>query len=530
MLIPQGWELVIGLETHVQLQTRSKIFSGASTAFGAEPNRQACAVDLGLPGVLPVLNREAVALAIRFGLAVGGQIAQRSIFARKNYFYPDLPKGYQISQYEIPVVSGGSIDIGDMRVELTRAHLEEDAGKSLHEDYAGFTGIDLNRAGTPLLEIVSEPQMRSAAQAVAYARQLHALVVWLGICDGNMQEGSFRVDANVSVRRLGDVKLGTRCEIKNLNSFRFLEQAIQVEALRQIDALQDGVAIIQQTRLYDPDADETRAMRSKEDAHDYRYFPDPDLPPLVISEALIQAQREAMPELAAAMRARWQQAYSLSDYDLQSLSASRATANYFEAVLAVLHLHADTSKAQHWPKLCANWVLGEVAAACNRHACSIDAAEVSPVLLAALLMRSEDGSISAKTARSLFVSLWDEAAQAKARAHAQTEQSLPASGPDILAPGPAEAMPDDALLDELNAALKKLDSLIDAQGLRQLNDDAALTAIVDQVLAANPKSVAEFLSGKDKALNALVGQVMKASAGKANPGQVNQLLRARVQP
>ena len=270
MLIPQGWELVIGLETHVQLQTRSKIFSGASTAFGAEPNRQACAVDLGLPGVLPVLNREAVALAIRFGLAVGGQIAQRSIFARKNYFYPDLPKGYQISQYEIPVVSGGSIDIGDMRVELTRAHLEEDAGKSLHEDYAGFTGIDLNRAGTPLLEIVSEPQMRSAAQAVAYAKQLHALVVWLGICDGNMQEGSFRVDANVSVRRLGDVKLGTRCEIKNLNSFRFLEQAIQVEALRQIDALQDGVAITQQTRLYDPDANETRAMRSKEDAHDYR--------------------------------------------------------------------------------------------------------------------------------------------------------------------------------------------------------------------------------------------------------------------
>ena len=530
MLIPQGWELVIGLETHVQLQTRSKIFSGASTAFGAEPNRQACAVDLGLPGVLPVLNREAVALAIRFGLAVGGQIAQRSIFARKNYFYPDLPKGYQISQYEIPVVSGGSIDIGDMRVELTRAHLEEDAGKSLHEDYAGFTGIDLNRAGTPLLEIVSEPQMRSAAQAVAYAKQLHALVVWLGICDGNMQEGSFRVDANVSVRRLGDDKLGTRCEIKNLNSFRFLEQAIQVEALRQIDALQDGVAIIQQTRLYDPDADETRAMRSKEDAHDYRYFPDPDLPPLVIGEALIQAQREAMPELAAAMRARWQQAYSLSDYDLQSLSASRATANYFEALLAVLHLHADASKAQQWPKLCANWVLGEVAAACNRHACSIDAAEVSPVLLAALLMRSEGGSISAKTARSLFVSLWDEAAQAKARAHDQTEQSLPASGPDRLAPGPAEAMPDDALLDGLNVALKKLDSLIDAQGLRQLKDDAALTAIVDQVLAANPKSVAEFLSGKDKALNALVGQVMKASAGKANPGQVNQLLRARVQP
>ena len=503
MLIPQGWELVIGLETHVQLQTRSKIFSGASTAFGAEPNRQACAVDLGLPGVLPVLNREAVALAIRFGLAVGGQIAQRSIFARKNYFYPDLPKGYQISQYEIPVVSGGSIDIGDMRVELTRAHLEEDAGKSLHEDYAGFTGIDLNRAGTPLLEIVSEPQMRSAAQAVAYAKQLHALVVWLGICDGNMQEGSFRVDANVSVRRLGDVKLGTRCEIKNLNSFRFLEQAIQVEALRQIDALQDRVAITQQTRLYDPDANETRAMRSKEDAHDYRYFPDPDLPPLVISEALIQAQLEAMPELAAAMRARWQQAYSLSDYDLQSLSASRATANYFEALLAVLQLHGDTRKAQQWPKLCTNWVLGEVAAACNRHACSIDAAEVSPVLLAALLIRSEDGSISAKTARTLFVSLWDEA---------------------------ADATPADALLDELSAALKKLDRLIDAQGLRQLNDDAALTAIVDQVLAANPKSVAEFLSGKDKALNALVGQVMKASAGKANPGQVNQLLRARVQP
>ncbi len=504
MVMPQGWELVIGLETHVQLQTRSKIFSGASTAFGAEPNRQACAVDLGLPGVLPVLNREAVALAIRFGLAVGGQIAARSIFARKNYFYPDLPKGYQISQYEIPVVSGGSIDIGDMRVDLTRAHLEEDAGKSLHEDYAGYTGIDLNRAGTPLLEIVSEPQMRSAAQAVAYAKQLHALVVWLGICDGNMQEGSFRVDANVSVRRLGDAKLGTRCEIKNLNSFRFLEQAIQVEALRQIESLQDGVAVVQQTRLYDPDADETRAMRSKEDAHDYRYFPDPDLPPLVISPQWVEAQRMAMPELPAALRARWQEAYGLSDYDVQSLSASRATAAYFEALEAALEQHVAIKKPQAWPKLCANWVLGDVAAACNRHGKSFESAAVRPVLLAALLIRSEDGSISAKTARALFVSLWDQA----------------------LANAPSPAL----TFERLEAALAYLDGLIDQQGLRQLSDDAALTAIVDQVLAANPKSVAEFLAGKDKALNALVGQVMKASAGKANPGQVNQRLRARVQP
>jgi len=499
MAMPQGWESVIGLETHVQLKTRSKIFSGASTAFGAEPNRQACAVDLGLPGVLPVLNREAVALAIRFGLAVGGHIAPRSVFARKNYFYPDLPKGYQISQYEIPVVSGGEIDIGEMRIALTRAHLEEDAGKSLHEAYDGFTGIDLNRAGTPLLEIVSEPQMRSAAQAVAFAKQLHALVVWLGICDGNMQEGSFRVDANVSVRRLGDPRLGTRCEIKNLNSFRFLEQAIQFEAIRQIESLQDGVAIVQQTRLYDPEADETRAMRSKEDAHDYRYFPDPDLPPLEISLTWIEAERAAMPELPATIRKRWQTSYGLSDYDAQSLSASRPAASYFEALVAAVTGSDEMGGLQHWAKLCANWVLGEVAAACNRSSCTYDAAGVSAVSLAALLIRSEDGSISAKTARALFSRLWDES-------------------------------PEAMWFSSLQAALAHLDALIEAQGLRQMKDDAALTAMVDQVLAANPKSVAEFLAGKDKALNALVGQVMKASGGKANPAQVNQLLRNRVQP
>ena len=499
MSVMQGWDLVIGLETHVQLKTQSKIFSGASTAFGAEPNRQACAVDLGLPGVLPVLNRQAVALAVRFGLAVGGSIASTSIFARKNYFYPDLPKGYQISQYEIPVVSGGAIDIGDMRVALTRAHLEEDAGKSLHEAYEGCTGIDLNRAGTPLLEIVSEPDMRSAAQAVAYAKQLHALVVWLGICDGNMQEGSFRVDANVSVRRMGETRLGTRCEIKNLNSFRFLEQAIQFEAMRQIECLQDGIAIIQQTRLYDPEADETRAMRSKEDAHDYRYFPDPDLPPLEISPAWIEAERAAMPELPAAIRQRWQASYGLSDYDAQSLSASRPAASYFEAVLAAVKGRSEMPNAQAWAKLCANWVLGEVAAACNRSSCTHDAAGVAAVSLAALLIRCEDGSISAKTARALFTRLWDES-------------------------------PEAMWLTDVEAALAYLDTLIEAQGLKQMNDDGALTAIVDQVLAANPKSVAEFLSGKDKALNALVGQVMKASEGKANPAQVNQLLRARVQP
>ena len=497
MAIAQGWELVIGLETHVQLKTRSKIFSGASTAFGADPNRQACAVDLALPGVLPVLNREAVALAIRFGLAVGAAIAPISIFARKHYFYPDLPKGYQISQYDIPVVSGGRIAIADLSVELTRAHLEEDAGKSLHEDYAGQSGIDLNRAGTPLLEIVSEPQMRSAAQAVAFAKQLHELVVWLGICDGNMQEGSFRVDANVSVRPAGDTRLGTRCEIKNLNSFRFLEQAIEVEALRQIESLREGIAIVQQTRLYDPDADQTRAMRSKEDAHDYRYFPDPDLPPLVISADLIEAQRALMPELPAAVRGRWRADYGLSDYDVQALSASRASAAYFEALLQSASSHATQPNMRALAKLCANWVLGEVAAACNRHACAIDAAAVEPVLLAALLIRSEDGSLSAKTARALFVSLWDE-------------------------PKPFFA--------SLQDALAHLDAVIDARSLRSLNDDAALGAIVDDVLAANPKSVAEFLAGKDKALNALVGQVMKASAGKANPAQVNQLLRSRVLP
>ncbi|MEI8302560.1 MAG: Asp-tRNA(Asn)/Glu-tRNA(Gln) amidotransferase subunit GatB [Burkholderiales bacterium] len=493
------WEVVIGLETHAQLATRSKIFSGASTAFGAAPNTQASPVDLALPGVLPVMNRAAVECAIRLGLAVGAQVAPRSVFARKNYFYPDLPKGYQISQYEIPVVAGGSLDItweegGEPRsrtVRLTRAHLEEDAGKSLHEDFHGMSGIDLNRAGTPLLEIVSEPDMRSSREAVAYARALHGLVIWLGICDGNMQEGSFRCDANVSVRPLGQQAFGTRCEIKNLNSFRFLERAIDFEVRRQIELIEDGGKVVQETRLYDPDRDETRSMRSKEDAQDYRYFPDPDLPPLVIAPEWIAAVQSALPELPQALRARLQSELGLSAYDAGGLTASRQLAAWFEralAALAALAPPADAAARQAQAKLLANWLLTDVAAALNRDGIEIDAAPVSPALLARLCARILDNTVSGKIARELFAALW------------QT-------------PG----APDDAV-----------DREIDARGLRQISDTSALEAMVDAVLAANPKSVEEFRAGKDKAFNALVGQVMKASRGKANPQAVNDLLRQRL--
>ena len=473
------WELVIGLETHAQLSTVSKLFSGAATAFGASPNTQASVVDLALPGVLPVLNRGAVERAIRFGLAVGATINRRSIFARKNYFYPDLPKGYQISQYEIPVVQGGGLsirtDAGEKLVRLTRAHLEEDAGKSLHEDFAGMSGIDLNRAGTPLLEIVSEPDLRSAAEAVAYARTLHALVRWIGICDGNMQEGSFRCDANVSVRPLGSTTLGTRCEIKNLNSFRFLEQAICFEAARQIELIEDGGAVIQETRLYDPERDQTRAMRSKEDAQDYRYFPDPDLLPLEIADDWIETVRAALPELPEAMRERFKTEHGLPDQDAAALTASRELADYFTALVAELPGEA---------KLAANWLMGEVSARLNRADIGIEAAPVPAPALAGLLRRVKDGTLSGKMAKEVFEAMWA---------------------------GEGEA-----------------DHIIAARGLQQISDSGELERIIDAVLAANGKSVEEFRAGKDKAFNALVGQAMKATRGKANPAQVNEILKRKL--
>ena len=490
------WEVVIGLETHVQLLTQSKIFSGASTRFGAEPNTQACPVDLALPGVLPVLNRRAVEHAIRFGLAIGARVAPVSIFARKNYFYPDLPKGYQISQYEQPVVEGGTLDIAvpsarqgeppQVRtINLTRAHLEEDAGKSLHEDFAGMSGIDLNRAGTPLLEIVSEPEMRSAAEAVAYARALHGLVTWLGICDGNMQEGSFRVDANISVRPVGQQAFGTRAEIKNLNSFRFLERAIQFEVRRQIELIEDGGRVVQETRLYDPDTDETRSMRTKEDANDYRYFPEPDLPPLCIEPEQIEAVRAAMPELPSAKRARYQSQWGLSQADALTLTQSFAHARYFEAVLAALP--GDPASQA---KAAANWVMGEVAAQLNRDGLDITDSKVSAPQLAGLLLRVADGTLSGKLAREVFHTLWEE--------------------------GPADG------------GAELVDALIERKGLKQISGDDVLGPIIDQVLAANQKSVDEYRAGKEKAFNALVGQVMKASRGKANPQQVNELLKKKL--
>ena len=497
-----SWEVVIGLETHTQLSTASKIFSGASTAFGAAPNTQASAVDIALPGVLPVLNRGAVERAIRFGLAVGGTINRRSVFARKNYFYPDLPKGYQISQFEIPVVQGGAltigIEVGEKTVRLTRAHLEEDAGKSLHEGLPAasgdVSGIDLNRAGTPLLEIVSEPDMRSSAEAVSYAKKLHSLVTWIGICDGNMQEGNFRCDANVSVRRAG-APLGTRCEIKNLNSFRFLQQAIDYEVHRQIERIEDGGTIVQETRLFDPDRNETRPMRSKEDAQDYRYFPDPDLPPLTIDEAWIERIRAAMPELPEAMRARLAARYRLGDSDTLALTSSYALAKYFEEAVAV----AGGAHA----KLAANWVLGEISAATNRHGIDIERCPVSAKELGALLSLIADGTITAKIAKDqVLPTMWERNSAAD-----REGKPRPASG-------------------VANVSLPAL--IVREMGLEQISDAGAVEALVDEVIAANPAIVAEFRAGKEKAFNSLVGRVMKSSKGKANPALINAMLRQKL--
>ena len=477
-LLVRGYEVVIGFETHAQLSTQSKIFSRAPTAFGAEPNTQACAVDLALPGTLPVMNRGAVERAIEFGLAVGSHIAPRSIFARKNYFYPDLPKGYQISQFEIPVVQGGAVEffLGDEKksVRLVRAHLEEDAGKSLHEDFVGQSGIDLNRAGTPLLEIVTEPDMRSSAEAVAYAKELHKIVTWIGICDGNMQEGSFRCDANVSVRRPG-APLGTRREIKNLNSFKFMQQAIDYEIRWQIEEIEDGRPVQQATVLFDPDTGETRAMRTKEDAADYRYFPDPDLPPLVIAPGWVERVRSEMAELPRVMAQRFVSTYGLPEYDATTLTQSKAMAAYFEA----------TAQASGQPKLASNWIMGEVSRRLNAGETGIEQSKVSSAQLAGLIVRIADGTISNAAGRQVFEALW-------------------------------------------NAEGQEADAIIEARGLKQMNDAGELERIIDEVVAANPDNVAQFRAGKDKAFNALVGQIMKASKGKANPQQVNDLLRQKI--
>ncbi|MEZ0247020.1 MAG: Asp-tRNA(Asn)/Glu-tRNA(Gln) amidotransferase subunit GatB [Methylophilaceae bacterium] len=479
------WEVVIGLETHTQLQTNTKIFSGASTAFGSEPNTQACVVSIALPGVLPVLNKEAVRCAIKFGLAIDAEIAPRSVFARKNYFYPDLPKGYQISQYELPVVGKGRLTIQvpstgsgqayEKTINITRAHLEEDAGKSVHEDFHGMTGIDLNRAGTPLLEIVTEPDMRSAAEAVAYAKKLHELVQWIGICDGNMQEGSFRCDVNVSVRPKGSDKLGTRREIKNLNSFRFMQQAIEYETRWQIETLEDGGTIHQATVLFDPDTGETRAMRSKEEANDYRYFPDPDLLPLEVTADDIAKVKATMPELPEAMKARFEQAYGLSAYDASTITASRSMADYFVAAAADFGGEA---------KLVANWVMGSIAAKLNEEGREIADSPVSPAQLAGLLKRIQDGTISGKIAKEVFDAMWA---------------------------GEGDA-----------------DTIIETKGLKQVSDSGAIEKIVDEVLAANAAMVEEYKAGKEKAFNGLVGQCMKASKGKANPAQVNEILKQKL--
>ena len=478
------WEVVIGLETHAQLSTASKIFSGASTTFGAAANSQASAVDIALPGVLPVLNKGAVERAIRFGLAVGATISPRSVFARKNYFYPDLPKGYQISQYEIPVVQGGGIAIvsptrGEITIRLTRAHLEEDAGKSLHEDFHGMTGIDLNRAGTPLLEIVSEPDLRSAEEAIAYAKTLHALVRWIGICDGNMQEGSFRCDANVSVRPAGDEKLGTRCEIKNLNSFRFMQEAIEYEVRRQTELIEDGGTVVQETRLYDPDKHETRSMRSKEDAQDYRYFPDPDLPPLVIDKAWIERARESLPESPAAMCKRLMEQHGLNRGDALAMTANRETADAYGATVKAMQKgDTDTSK------LVANWIQGEVAGALHRAELNIAESPVAPAQLASLLLRIQDGTISGKIAKDVFDAMW--------------------------------------------AGEGGADTIIERKGLRQISDTGAIEKVIDDVLAANAAIVAEYKAGKEKAFNSLIGKAMAATKGRANPAQVNTILKQKL--
>ncbi|MFO1350692.1 MAG: Asp-tRNA(Asn)/Glu-tRNA(Gln) amidotransferase subunit GatB [Gammaproteobacteria bacterium] len=476
------WESVIGLEIHAQLATKSKIFSGSATTFGAPPNTQASAIDLGLPGVLPVLNREVVRMAVAFGLAIDAQVARRSLFARKNYFYPDLPKGYQISQYEEPIVVKGRLNIelddGSVKtIGITRAHLEEDAGKSLHEDFHGMTGVDLNRAGTPLLEIVSEPELRSAKEAVSYMKKIHTLVRYLRICDGNMQEGSLRCDANVSVRPLGQNALGTRVEIKNLNSFRFVERAIEFEIERQIERITGGGKVVQETRLYDPDRDLTRPMRSKEEASDYRYFPDPDLLPLVLEESFIDEVLRGLPELPDAKRARFMVDYGLGAYDAGVLTASRDLADYFDAAAQALGSDA---------KLCANWVMGEVMAALNKAGLEIGASPVGAARLAGMLKRIQDGTISGKIAKEVFEAMWN---------------------------GEGEA-----------------DAIIAKRGLRQVSDSAAIAVVVDRLIAANPEQVAQYRAGKDKVLGFFVGQVMKEFKGKANPQQVNDLLLARLKP
>jgi aspartyl-tRNA(Asn)/glutamyl-tRNA(Gln) amidotransferase subunit B len=475
------WEVVIGLEIHAQLATKSKIFSGSPTAYGAPPNTQADLVDLAYPGVLPVLNARAVQMAVKFGLAVDATVARRSVFARKNYFYPDLPKGYQISQYELPVVARGSLKImlddGAVKiVGITRAHLEEDAGKSLHEGLANASGIDLNRAGTPLLEIVSEPDMRSAKEAVAYMKKIHTLVRYLEICDGNMQEGSFRCDANVSVRPRGQEKYGTRAEIKNLNSFRFVEKAIQFEVARQVELIESGGKVVQETRLYDSDKDETRSMRSKEEANDYRYFPDPDLLPVEIDEPFIEAVRATLPELPDQKATRFARDFGLSAYDAGVLSASRGLGAYFEAVVAGLNAgHA---------KLAANWVMGELSSALNRDNVEIEHSRVDPEQLAGLLRRIVDETISGKIAKEVFEAMWSEG--------------------------------------------KPADAIIEAKGLRQINDAGAIESVIDAVIAANPKQLADYRSGKDKLFGFFVGQVQKATGGKANPAQLNDLLKLKL--
>jgi aspartyl-tRNA(Asn)/glutamyl-tRNA(Gln) amidotransferase subunit B len=474
------WETVIGLEIHAQLATRSKIFSGAATAYGAEPNTQACAVDLGLPGVLPVLNREAVRMAVKFGLAIGAEIAPVSVFARKNYFYPDLPKGYQISQYDLPVVARGRLSINvdgkALTIGITRAHLEEDAGKSLHEDFHGYTGIDLNRAGTPLLEIVSEPDLRSAKEAVAYMKKLHALVRYLEICDGNMQEGSFRCDANVSVRPKGQEKFGTRAEIKNLNSFRFVEKAINYEIERQIGILESGGEVIQETRLYDSVKDETRSMRSKEEANDYRYFPDPDLLPLEIGSGFIEEVKSTLPELPDAKCDRFKAQYGLSDYDAEVLTATREMAGFYETVVR---------EAACDPKLCANWVMVELSSLVNKDGLEITDSKIDAAGLAGLIRRIADDTISGKIAKQVLEAMWNEGGSA--------------------------------------------DDIIEKQGLRQITDTGAIEAIIDEIIAANPGQLAQYRAGKDKLFGFFVGQAMKATQGKANPAQLNELLKKKLQ-
>ncbi len=474
------WEPVIGLELHAQLSTKSKIFSGASTAYGAAPNTQACALDLGLPGVLPVLNAEAVRMAVKFGIAINAKVSPRSVFARKNYFYPDLPKGYQISQYELPIVERGEVVIQleggeEKRIQITRAHLEEDAGKSVHDAFPDATGIDLNRAGTPLLEIVSEPDMRSAAEAIAYMRKIHSIVRYLEICDGNMQEGSFRCDANVSVRRKGETALGTRTELKNLNSFRFVERAIEYEIERQIELLENGSSVIQETRLYDSDSSETRSMRGKEEANDYRYFPDPDLLPVEVPSALLKEIKASMPELPDQKRQRFSEAFGLNAYDASILTASRELADYFERVVEI-------SGAS--PKLCANWISGELAGALNKAGLEITRSPVTPELLGGMLKRVADETLSGKLAKQVFDAMWS---------------------------GEGEA-----------------DAIIEAKGLKQVTDAGAIEALVDAAIADNPEQLTQYRAGKHKVLGFFVGQVMKASQGKANPAQVNEMLKKKL--